>query len=282
MIVIRSHERMARLAARWEREGRRIGFVPTMGALHAGHGALIRAARRESDRVIVSVFVNPLQFGPREDFARYPRTLRRDCAAARAAGADVVFAPRPSAMFPGGFDTAVDVGAVAAGWEGRARPGHFRGVATVVLKLLLATRAAVLVLGQKDYQQTRVLARLVSDLGIGARLLVCPTVREPDGLALSSRNRSLTRAQRARAGALNATLRDASRMIRRGARSAPAVNAFMRRRLDAVPGLRVEYAAAADAATLEPVRRLGGRIALLAAVRLGRARLIDNVLVDVP
>ncbi|MBI2104192.1 MAG: pantoate--beta-alanine ligase [Candidatus Omnitrophica bacterium] len=282
MIVIRSAARMAAVARRLEREGKRIGFVPTMGALHEGHCSLIRAAAARHDMVIVSVFVNPLQFGPREDFARYPRPFGRDRRLARAAGADLLFAPPARELYPPGFQTAVEVGPLARRWEGSARPGHFRGVATVVAVLFELTRPTTVYVGQKDYQQALIVGQLIRDLRLPIRLRVQPTVREPGGLAMSSRNAYLSAAERRQALALFHALRAARARIRAGERRPGRIAALMRGLIRAKAGVRLEYAAAVDARTLEPPRRLRGRVALLGAVRVGRTRLIDNLLVGVP
>lgn len=281
MGVIKRPRHMQQLAARWRRQGLRIGFVPTMGALHEGHLSLIRRAARENDRVIVSIFVNPLQFGPREDFTRYPRPFARDAAMARRAGAAVIFAPAAAALYPPGFQTHIDVGALAERWEGQARPGHFRGVATVVHLLFALTQPTVAYFGQKDYQQVCVIRQVVRDWQLPVALRMCPTVRERDGLAMSSRNAYLSPSQRRAAVGLSHALRAARRAIGQGERSAARVTRQMRRVLAAHPGVRVAYAAVTDAATLAPLRRLQGPCALLLAVHVGKTRLIDNLLVDV-
>ncbi|MBI3330992.1 MAG: pantoate--beta-alanine ligase [Candidatus Omnitrophica bacterium] len=282
MLVIRSAARMAALARRLARQGKRIGFVPTMGALHEGHRSLIRAAAARHDVVIVSIFVNPLQFGPREDFARYPRPFRRDLRVARAAGADIIFAPSARELYPGGFQTAVEVGPLARRWEGRVRPGHFRGVATVVAILFELTRPTSAYVGQKDYQQALIIRRLIRDLRLPIRLRILPTVREARGLAMSSRNASLSAIERRRAAALYRALRAGRDRIRAGERRADHVVALMRRLIRAPRLVRLDYVAVVDGSTLEPLRRLRGRVALVGAVRVGRTRLIDNILVDVP
>jgi pantoate--beta-alanine ligase len=281
MIVVREPGRMASLAGRWVRAGR-VGLVPTMGALHDGHAMLIRRAARENARVVVTLFVNPLQFGPSEDFARYPRPFAGDAALARRAGADILFAPSPGAVYPPGFVSHDEPGPLASRWEGQARPGHFGGVVTVVSLLFALTRPTDAYFGQKDYQQARVIEDLIRRRRLPVRLHLVPTVRGADGLALSSRNAYLPPDARRRAPALFRALRAAGREIRGGARDGRAVSARLRARLRRIPGCRVGYAAAADAATLEPARRLRGRVVVLAAVRLGRTRLIDNILVDVP
>ena len=281
MTIIRSPHEMVRRALRWQRRGRRIGLVPTMGALHEGHVSLIRRAASRNDVVVVTIFVNPLQFGPREDFTRYPRPFARDARLARAAGAAVLFAPSARDMYPPGFQTSVEVSALARRWEGQARPGHFRGVATVVARLFGLTRPTNAYFGQKDYQQARIIQRLVADLRLAVTVHVLPTMREPDGLAMSSRNAYLTPAERRSAAVLYQALLEGRRLIRGGERRSGTIVRAMRRRIASAPQARLEYAAAADADTLEPRARLGGRTVLLLAVRVGRTRLIDNLLVGV-
>ena len=253
-----------------------------MGALHEGHGSLIRAAASRNDVVIVTIFVNPLQFGPREDFARYPRQLARDVRCAAAAGADIVFAPTAAQIYPPGFQTHVVPGPLADRWEGRTRPGHFRGVATVVALLFELTQPTDAYFGQKDYQQAFIIKRLIRDLHLSIRMHLLPTVREPDGLALSSRNASLSPAQRAQATVLCAALRRIRARIRNGERRSARLLAEARALISAQPLARLDYAAIADAETLQPIRRLRGRLVVLIAAWVGRTRLIDNVLVDVP
>ena len=279
--VITSAHQLASLASRLRRAGKRVGLVPTMGALHEGHLALVRRARRDTDVVIVTIFVNPLQFGPREDYARYPRTLQQDLRLARGAGVDIVFTPSRREIYPPGFQMRLRAGPLAARWEGAVRPGHFDGVVTVVAILCQLTQPTDAYVGQKDYQQARIIEQLIQDLRMPIRCHVCPTVREPDGLAMSSRNRSLSPQDRRRATALIHALRAARARIRAGARHA----ASLKRQMDATlrrSGVRVDYAAVTDAETLEPLTRARGRVALLVAARVGRTRLIDNLLVDVP
>ena len=281
MRLIRLASQMAAVAGHLSRRGRRVGLVPTMGALHEGHGSLIRRAAAENDIVIVTIFVNPLQFGPREDFARYPRTLRRDLALASASGADIVFAPSVSELYPPGFQTAVRAGSLAARWEGKTRPGHFNGVATVVMILFALTRPSRAYFGQKDYQQVLIVKRLVRDLKLPPAVRMLPTVRQPDGVAMSSRNASLTSSQRAHATVLSRALRLARARIRAGERRAAPILRAMRRLIRGTADARIDYVALVDAATLEPQARLHGRVAILVAVWVGRTRLIDNLLVEV-
>ena len=282
MRIIRSAKRMAAVAQRLRQQGRRIGVVPTMGALHAGHGSLIRAAAAQNDVVIVTLFVNPLQFGPHEEFRRYPRTLRRDAALARAAGATILFAPGVEQVYPRGFQTTVRIGPLAARWEGHSRPGHFDGVATVVAILFELTQPAHAYFGQKDYQQSLMIERMIRDLHRPIRFHRLPTVREPDGLAMSSRNASLSPGERRQAAGLFRALTEAAGRIRAGERQAARLIDGMRRLISELPDARIDYVAIVEAQTLEPVWRLRGRVALLVAVWIGRTRLIDNLLVDVP
>ena len=269
---------MRALARRARSRRESIGFVPTMGALHAGHRSLLDRARRAHRRVAASVFVNPLQFGPREDFARYPRPLARDTAICRAAGVDWLFLPTARALYPPGSETRVVPGPLGARWEGAARPGHFTGVLTVVLKLLQIVEPDTLVLGRKDAQQAALVGAMMRDLDVPARLDVAPTVREADGLALSSRNAYLDAGERARAAGIYRALRAGRAAAHAGARDArrilAAAKAVLRRtaRPDAV-----DYLALVDPVTFEPLRRLDRRGLLIAAVRIGRTRLIDNL-----
>jgi len=273
-----------RSVTRWrrplQREGATIALVPTMGALHEGHRALIRSARLSCDAVVVSLFVNPLQFGPREDLARYPRQRARDAALCRAEGVDILFAPSVAEMYPAGSATTVAVPVLARRWEGAHRPGHFEGVATVVTKLLAIVQPDVAMFGQKDFQQAALVRRLVDDLNLGVTIRVHPTVRERDGLALSSRNIFLTPAQRRSAPALYRALLAGRDAIREGARTRAAVERAMRTVITRLPLMRAEYLASCDPETLEPARRLAGRLVLLGAAQLGRVRLIDNLVVN--
>jgi pantoate--beta-alanine ligase len=282
MIVTSSAEAVGRRVRAARARGLRIGFVPTMGSFHEGHLSLMRRALGERLYTVVSVFVNPLQFAPREDLARYPRNVSRDRALARTEGVHLFFAPREAAFYPPGFRTRVRVEGLGDVLDGRSRPGHFEGVATVVARLLHLVEPDVLFLGRKDFQQTVVLRRMIRDLGMPVRVDVRPTVRERDGLALSSRNAYLTPSARNEAPRLHRALMEAKVAIRSGERSAARVRRSIRARLGAPPALSVEYVEIVDAETLEPVRRLAGRVVLLLAVRLGRARLIDNEPVRVP
>jgi len=261
-------------------ESRSVGLVPTMGALHDGHARLIQAARRDCDVVAVSIFVNPTQFGPTEDFARYPRTLDHDLRICSESGASLVFAPSVQTMYPDGpLGACVEVPGLSDVLEGAIRPGHFRGVATVVLKLLNIVGPDVAHFGQKDYQQLLVIRRMVADLDVPVEIRGVPTVREPDGLAMSSRNRYLGPEDRAAAVVLSRALDDAREAVRKGERSADRVRQILRSRIESQGRARLDYAEVADAATLAPLETLGEHpaVALLAA-RVGPARLIDNAL----
>jgi pantoate--beta-alanine ligase len=279
MRTIRSVSAMAAWRAALGREGVTVGLVPTMGALHAGHQSLIRKARLTSDAVVVSLFVNSRQFGPGEDFLRYPRPFQADAALCRAEGVDVLFAPSARAMYPPGFRTSVSVPDVARRWEGAKRPGHFDGVATVLTKLFVIARPDVAFFGQKDFQQMVIVRRLVEDLNLGVRLVVCPTVRERDGLALSSRNRRLTPAQRRAAPVLYEALQAGRTVILRGVRFGHLITKAMRQVIATEPRMKADYLAVCGPETLEPLARVTKTAVLLGAVRLGRVRLIDNLLV---
>jgi pantoate--beta-alanine ligase len=265
----------------WTREhraaGRRVALVPTMGALHEGHLALVDAARQRADAVVMSVFVNPLQFGPAEDLARYPRDLPRDRALARDRGVDALFAPTEAMMYPPGASTRVVPGAAAERWEGAARPGHFVGVLTVVAKLFHLAEPDVACFGRKDVQQVVLIRQMVRDLDWPIELAVVPTVREPDGLALSSRNVYLAESERASALGLSAALRQAHVAWRDGERRASAIEALMRRTLAKHPGLSVEYIAVAEPAGLTPVSEVDASTVAAIAGRVNRTRLIDNI-----
>lgn len=259
--------------------GRTIGLVPTMGAFHAGHVSLMERARAETDVVVVSLFVNPTQFGPSEDLAAYPRDEARDAATAEQAGVDVLFAPSAEEVYPDGFQTTVTVGALAQPLEGAHRPGHFDGVATVVVKLLNMVGPEVAFFGQKDAQQALVVRRVVRDLDLPVRIAVCPTVREPDGLALSSRNAYLGADDRARAVALRRALDAAEAAVAAGERDAAAVAAAAHAALEPY-GVEPEYLALVDAERLAPVDRIDGTVLVALAARVGRARLLDNTLLS--
>ncbi len=266
---------------RWLRDqrtaGRRVGLVPTMGYLHEGHLSLVDEARRRTDTVVMSIFVNPIQFGPNEDFSRYPRDLYRDRSLASAHGVDAVFVPSTDTMYPPGAEIRVVPGATADRWEGAARPGHFTGVLTVVAKLLHLVEPDVACFGRKDVQQAVLIRQMVRDLDWPVEIVIGPTVREADGLALSSRNAYLDAEERRQASALSGALRAAHESWRAGETSAAALEATMRRRLAAFPGVRVEYIAIAEPRALAPVTTAAADTIIALAVRLGPTRLIDNI-----
>jgi pantoate--beta-alanine ligase len=259
--------------------GQRVGFVPTMGALHEGHAALVRAARAASGFVVVSIFVNPTQFGPKEDFARYPRTLDADRKLCAEAGADLIFAPGVEEMYPTNSLTFVEVGELGDRLCGASRPGHFRGVCTVVLKLFNIVQPDAAHFGAKDYQQARILSQMVRDLNVPLEMRIEPTVREPDGLALSSRNHYLSDPERAVAPRIYQALLATRARARAGERDAAKLEAALRADLEAIPGARVDYASVVDAETLQPLARRDRPIVAAVAVFLGTTRLIDSLTV---
>jgi pantoate--beta-alanine ligase len=269
---------------RWSRSSRRakenggIGLVPTMGALHAGHASLIRAAAASCDQVAVSIFVNPAQFGPNEDYARYPRTFEADCALAQIEGASVIFAPAVEELYPAGAATFVEVSGLSNRLDGRSRPGHFRGVATVVAKLLIACEPDRAFFGQKDAAQVAVLRRMGEDLRLATEVVVCPIVREPDGLAMSSRNVYLSPTERPQALILCRAVKKVESLAASGERRSDVLIAAARELFHEQPAVRVDYIELVDWATLEPVERaLPGSLFAVAAF-VGATRLIDNAI----
>ena len=268
---------------RWSRMQRAsaaapIGLVPTMGALHAGHASLIRAARAACARVAVTLFVNPTQFGPNEDFSRYPRTFEADCALAEGEGAHVLFAPPVEELYPPGASTFVDVEGLSERLDGHSRPGHFRGVATVVAKLFAAAEADLAFFGQKDAAQVSVLRRMTSDLRLPTQIVVCPIVRDSDGLALSSRNAYLSQAERSQALTLSRALRQVEALAVQGERRAAALIQAARAQFAAQPAVRIDYIAAVDWDTLQPVETAAPGTLFAVAAYAGATRLIDNVI----
>ncbi len=273
---VREVEDLRRVLARWRRKGERVAFVPTMGALHEGHRSLMRQARRSAPRVVVSIFVNPLQFGPSEDLAKYPRPGARDRRLLGEEQIDLLWEPRLEDVYPPGDRTRVQVTGLSEMLEGASRPGHFVGVTTVVLRLLSAVQPDILWLGQKDAQQALILERMCADLLLPVKIRRGATVRASDGLALSSRNAFLDPRQRQQAVALSQGLASARAMLTAGERSAARVLSAVREELTCYPLVRPDYVALVDAATLEPVRTVRGRVLLAIAARVGRTRLIDN------
>jgi pantoate--beta-alanine ligase len=267
--------RAAVLAAR--QQGQSIGLVPTMGALHTGHVSLIEAARRDCEFVIVSIFVNPTQFGPTEDFQRYPRPLDTDLELCRQHGVDLVFHPSPATMYPPDFSSFVEVAGLSDVWEGRSRPGHFRGVSTVVLKLLTICLPDLAYFGQKDFQQQAIIRRMVTDLNLPCEVRVCPTIRDPDGLALSSRNAYLSESERVTALSLSRVLRWTADHLAAGDADLPRVRTVMQQMLRATPGLELDYATIVDSTTLQELDERSGQMTAIVAARVGKTRLIDNL-----
>ena len=282
MKIIRSPGAVTAWSERLRREGVTIGFVPTMGALHEGHRALIRAARLRCDALVVSIFVNPTQFGPSEDLAKYPHPIGKDRELCRQEGVDVCFEPSAAAMYPVGFQTVVRVPAIAKRWEGEARPHHFAGVATVVTKLFGIVRPHLALFGQKDYQQAALVRQLAKDLSVGVEIVVRPTVREQDGLAMSSRNVYLKPDERIIAPTLYKSLQAGAESVRKGMTDASVVQSAMATVVRQEPALTVEYLSVCDPQTLEPLSMVTSKAVLLGAVRLGSVRLIDNLMVTAP
>lgn len=282
MKIIRSPAAMTAWSERLRREGVTIGFVPTMGALHEGHRSLIREARLQCDALVVSIFVNPTQFGPHEDLAKYPRPISHDRAICRQEGVDVCFEPTAEAMYPDGFQTTVTVPAVARRWEGEVRPHHFAGVATVVTKLFGMVRPHRALFGQKDFQQSVLVQQLVKDLNLGVDIVVRPTVREQDGLAMSSRNTYLSPDERGRAVVLYKGLQAGAKVIRTGEKDARIIQSAMTQVILQESTITTDYLAVCDPRTLEPVSFVTLRAVLLGAIRVGSVRLIDNLLVNTP
>jgi pantoate--beta-alanine ligase len=254
-----------------------VGFVPTMGALHEGHLSLIRRARGDCDVVVVSIFVNPTQFGPNEDFARYPRDLSRDSRLTQEAGVDALFYPEVDEMYPPGFQTFVEAPQIARRWEGERRPGHFRGVATVCVKLFQIVQPDRVYFGMKDYQQLKVVERVVADLNIPVTVVPCPTIREPDGLAMSSRNVYLDAASRNSSLTIYRALKKVEELYERGEQSVSVLEKTMQGVLRSDPAIQIDYAVIVDSETLEPIEILENNGVALIAVRIGNTRLIDNL-----
>jgi pantoate--beta-alanine ligase len=278
--TIHTIEWMKQVARQARAEGRPTGFVPTMGALHAGHMSLVHAAKAECQLVIASIFVNPTQFGPKEDFQKYPRTLDADSRQLDGAGVDFLFAPEAAQMYPPGFRTWVNVEGLSDRLDGRSRPGHFRGVTTIVLKLLEIVQPQKAFFGRKDAQQARIIQQMARDLHLDTEIVVCPIVREAGGLAMSSRNAYLNLAERQAATALYRALDGARREIERGERDALRLIAAMREVLCAESLVEPEYVEFVDAETLEGLTRLRGACLAMLAARVGATRLIDNLLIE--
>jgi pantoate--beta-alanine ligase len=278
--LIRTVEWMKQAARQARADGRVVGLVPTMGALHEGHLSLVDAARRETSPVVVSIFVNPKQFGPNEDFAKYPRAFDADRELLESAGVDVLFAPSVEEMYPPSFRTVVNVESLSDRLEGRIRPGHFRGVATVVLRLLDIVSPRYAYFGRKDAQQARIIRQMANDLALDAEIVTCPIVREPDGLAMSSRNAYLSPADRHAAAVLYRALTNAKELIVGGERDAARLTDAMRRVIAGESLASPDYVEIVDADSFEQVALLRKECLALLAVRFGKTRLIDNMLIE--
>ena len=281
MEIINRRQRMASIARKLRRENKTVAFVPTMGALHEGHLALVKEARHSSDIVIVSIFVNPEQFNDKSDLERYPRDITGDAALLAGYEVDYIFAPEEHEIYPEGFSTYVYVEGISEGLEGASRPGHFRGVATVVAILFNAIRPDFAYFGQKDAQQVAVIRRMTTDLGFETEIVVVPTVREESGLALSSRNRILSKEEREKASVIFTGLREAKVAYKQGERSAARLIQIVEERIGTEPLATVDYVSVVDGRTLEPVEKVGdGETLIAVAVRFGEVRLIDNVVLN--
>lgn len=281
MEIINRRQRMASISRKLRRENKTVAFVPTMGALHEGHLALVKEARAASDVVIVSIFVNPEQFNDKGDLERYPRDLTGDAALLAEFEVDYIFAPEESEIYPEGFSTYVYVEGVSEGLEGASRPGHFRGVATIVTILFNAVRPDLAFFGQKDAQQVAVIKRMTIDLGFETEVVVIPTIREESGLALSSRNRILSTEEREKASIIFAALREAKIAFKQGERNAAKLIEIVHERIGSEPLATIDYVSVVDPKTLEPVQKVGETETLIAAaVRFGKVRLIDNIVLN--
>jgi pantoate--beta-alanine ligase len=278
MVVAERISDVRREVAAARQRGRRVALVPTMGALHAGHASLLAAARADGGCVVASIFVNPTQFGPGEDFTKYPRPLDRDLAACAREGVDLVFTPTADEMYPSGFATTIRVTGMSEKMCGAFRPGHFDGVCTVVAKLLVIVRPDVAYFGEKDAQQLAIVRRMVADLNLPVEIRGCPLIREPDGLALSSRNVHLSPAEHRQALALSAALAEAREVLLAAERDAARLGARVRGRLAAAEGVDLQYVAVVDPDTLDDLARIGRQVLVAVAAKVGTTRLIDNVL----
>lgn len=281
MKTIESISRMSTFVKMIKKEGKSVGLVPTMGYLHEGHLSLVKAAKKHTDVVVMSIFINPIQFGPKEDFNKYPRDLKHDEEMAREAGVDVIFYPSLKDMYPEGYATYVTVEKLTSGLCGESRPGHFRGVATVVTKLFNIVKPEVAYFGQKDMQQAVMVKKMVSDLNMGIEVKIMPIVREKDGLAMSSRNIYLSDAERKDAAVVYQSLKNAEMLIKNGERDARKVVRAVEDMIKSKPSARIEYVKLVDARELKDLKMITGEIALAVAVFFGNMRLIDNITITV-
>ena len=280
MEIVKTIESARKLVKSARAQGKRTGLVPTMGALHIGHISLLETAVEECDFVVVSIFVNPTQFGPGEDFKKYPRPFDEDLEICKKAGVDVVFAPKPQTLYPDENLTWVNVEKLTEPLCGRFRPGHFRGVATVCAKLFNIVAPDAAYFGQKDGQQALVIKRMVADLNMPIEIVICPTVREPNGLAVSSRNKYLTEQQRKDAACIYESLQKCRQLIKAGITDSRQIITGMREILNRPSSIEIQYVSIVDAETLQDVDKIAGKILAAVAVKIGHARLIDNILVD--
>jgi pantoate--beta-alanine ligase len=280
MRTVHTIEELRHIVGLWKEKNASVGLVPTMGFLHEGHESLMRRAAEDNDRVVVSIFVNPAQFGPSEDLDRYPRDMEHDLERCEALGVDLVFCPEVEEMYPTGFQTKVSVDGLSLELCGKSRPTHFQGVCTVVGKLFTIVGADRAYFGQKDAQQLIIIRRMVRDLNFMVEIVACPTVREPDGLAKSSRNKLLTPEERKAAPALNRALQLAEDAVAAGARDSATLRRLMENHLSAEPLLRVDYLEIVDALSLQPVQKLSGSTLIAAAIFLEKTRIIDNRLIE--
>lgn len=279
MQIAKTIDEVRKIVAEWKKQGLSIGFVPTMGYLHEGHQSLIKRST-ENDKTVVSIFVNPIQFGPNEDFAAYPRDLQRDTVKCQEAGADLIFAPDASEMYAQNFSSFVDMTGPTDDLCGAKRPGHFRGVCTVVAKLFNIVTPDRAYFGQKDAQQLAVIRRMVRDLSIGVEIVGCPIIREDDGLAKSSRNTYLSEAERKAAVVISRALRNGMNEIENGETSADAVVKKITAEINSEPLAKIDYIKAVDADSIEPIETINGRVLVAAAVYIGKTRLIDNFIAE--
>ncbi len=283
MQIITEVTDLRRIVAEARKNGKSIGFIPTMGFLHAGHLALMNQARQENELVVTSIFVNPTQFGPNEDFDAYPRNPEKDKALMAGVGVDVAFCPSVETLYPEGYETFIEVGSsLTSGLCGASRPGHFRGVATVVVKLFNLVQPDKAYFGQKDAQQVAVIRRVVKDLNLPVDIISCPIVRESDGLAMSSRNTYLTMTERQEALVLNHSLKNAEDAVKNGVRNATVLGRLIRGTIATAPSATVDYVEIVNAQTMSPVEILEGSVLIALAVRIGKTRLIDNLVLEVP
>lgn len=279
LLIIKSPKPMQKLAEKLRRKGKQIGFVPTMGAFHEGHLSLIRKSVKENNVTIVSIFVNPAQFGPHEDFAKYPRAFKKDCNLAEKAGVDIIFHPSVSMMYPDSFQTYITPGKIAAKLEGAARPGHMRGVATVCVKLFNIIRPHRAYFGQKDAQQLAMIKRVVADLNLDLKIIACPIVRATSGVALSSRHSYLSKDDLNKAGVIYESLKLAKKLVRTGMTDITAIRNRMVEMIKSVPKVRIEYIAFNSWDDLKELDRIRGKVLISMVVVIGKIRLLDNIII---